>query len=90
MTDWRVNCKICDAPNALSGTGLCDGCWSALRHSEDMLEQFYVDIEIKLCQKHHEFRWSVDLMTDDMTYGFSAPTLEEALAGAAERLRSGI
>ena len=51
--------------------------------------QFYVDIEIKLCQKHYEFRWSVDLMTDDVTYGFSAPTLEEALTGAAERLRNG-
>lgn len=85
-----MNCKICDDPGALSGTKLCNRCWSALRSGDPMLESLGVDIEIKLCTSHYEFRWSVDLMTDDITYGFSAESLEDALAGAAERLRSGV
>ena len=85
----RVNCKICNTPNALSGTRLCDDCWSALRYSDPMLFNLGVDIEIRVYREHTEYRWSVDLMADDVTYGHTASTLEEALAGAAERMRAG-
>ncbi len=85
----RVNCKICDVSEVLSGTRLCHGCWNGLRYGEDMLNRFQVDIEIKMYRNHSQFRWSVDLMTDDLTYGHSASTLEDALAGAAERMRNG-
>ena len=87
--DNRVNCKICDAHNALSGTRLCYGCWSAFRYGDPMLFNLGVDIEIRMYREHTQYMWSVDLMADDVVYGHSASTLENALAGAVESLRNG-
>ncbi len=85
-----IPCKICAAPTRMLGTKLCDGCYNAVRHGEDMLDKFGADIEIKRYRNSELFRWSVDMTVDDVTYGHSASSFEEALAGAAKQLREAI
>ncbi len=83
----KIPCKICTTPTRMLGTKLCDWCYHGVRDGEAMFNKFGADLEIKLCRGSSEFRWSVDMTVDGVTYGHSASTFEDALAGAAKRLR---
>ena len=82
-----IPCKICAKPTRMLGTQLCDWCYHGVRDGGSMMDGLGVDMEIKLYRNHSEFRWSVDLLTDDVTYGHCASNFEDALAGAMKNMR---